>query len=98
MVDSDKVKSFPGVPLPDRPRDSQPVPEVVAFIEGLLARAKAGDIQAIAVAYAAPGEVTGDGWSVGKGYSHQIMAAIADLFYRGCMRRHENSDLPERIG
>jgi hypothetical protein len=40
----------------------QPVPEVVAFLENLLDRAKSGDIRAIAVAYVKDNGKTSAGW------------------------------------
>jgi hypothetical protein len=41
---------------------SEPVPQVVAFIERLLERAKAGDVRAIAVAYIRSNGHPADGW------------------------------------
>jgi hypothetical protein len=40
----------------------EPVPLVVEFVESLLARAKSGDMRAIAVAYVKGNRVPADGW------------------------------------
>jgi hypothetical protein len=40
----------------------QPVPEVIDFLERILARAKSGDIRAVAVAYVRGNGMTADGW------------------------------------
>jgi len=42
---------------------NQPVPELVAFIERLLTRAKSGEMRAIAVAYVRGNGLPSEGWS-----------------------------------
>lgn len=89
---SAEILTLPGQPL-QTPRSSEPQPDVIAFIEALLVRAKSGDIQAIAVATVLNAEETGDGWKPGKtAYSHQLMAAIGDLQFRYARRRHSGND------
>jgi hypothetical protein len=46
-----EVKSFPGVSRPDQELCAQPQPEVIAYLEDLLAKAQAGTIQALAFSY-----------------------------------------------
>lgn len=52
--------------VPRAPALPEPQPNVVTFIEGLLARAKAGEIQSIAVTYAAENGHPCDGYSRGN--------------------------------
>jgi hypothetical protein len=84
--------AMPGVSRPDQPAGAQPVPEVVEFIEEILADAKCGGIQSIAVAYVRPGNITGYGFAVGPNGSHDIFAAITDLFYSCAHSRYHRGE------
>jgi len=88
------ILAMPGVSRPDQPANAQPVPEVVAFIEGVLARAKNGEITSIAVAYATAANCTGDGFAGGNSGDHALFAAIADLFYSAGRSRWERGYYP----
>ena len=62
--------------VPKAPALPEPQPNVILFIEGLLARAKAGEIQSIAVTYAAENGHPCDGYSRGsRGIDTFILAA-----------------------
>jgi hypothetical protein len=87
------IKAFPGVALIDAPARAQPVAEVVDFLEEVLVDAKAGKIQAIAVAYVGPGNITSDGYACGYDTSHDLFAAIGDLFYSAAKRRWERGTM-----
>lgn len=88
------ILAMPGVSRPDQPANAQPVPEVVAFIEGVLARAQNGEITSIAVAYVTHDNITGDGFAAGRSDSHGLFAAIADLFYSAGRCRWERGYYP----
>ena len=62
---------------------NEPVPQVVAFIERLLARAKAGDIRAIGVAYVRGNGHIADGWDRDgdPGLIYRLHSAIACLMH-----------------
>lgn len=89
MSSGDKVSAFPGVTLPDAPLTEQPCQEVIEFLEGVLADARRGKIQAIAVAYTGPRNITSDGYAAGRDAGHNLFAAIADLFYTAARVRWE---------
>lgn len=88
MSDHDgKVKLFPGTSDHAVALDQQPQADVIAFIEDLLARAKRGEIQAIAIAVVDPGKHTGDGWRCAVSASmHDLMASVTYLQNRMAAR------------
>lgn len=94
------VRAFPGVTDAARPQDAQPDPEIIAFCEDLVERAKRGDIRAIAVAMVKPGRLTADGWRrtyQGADCCHELMAAITYLQHRfanGVNTNWEREDVP----
>lgn len=90
----DVIKSFPGVTRMDKGARAQPAAAVVEFLEGLVAEAKRGDIQAVAVAYVRPDDVVGEGWqSAEHSTSHHLFAAISDLWLAFGRGRHEHNNV-----
>ena len=59
-----------------------PVPEVVAFVSDLLARAERGEIQAIGVAILTDGRAATTAWELGSGSLYQLGFAAFDLACR----------------
>lgn len=59
-----------------------PVPEVIECLEELLARAKAGEVRAVALAYVLPEGITGTAWNSGAASRHELTSAIAQLEFR----------------
>ena len=90
----DNVLRMPGVSKIDANHTAQPQPQVIADLEFFLEEAKAGRIQAIAVAYVLSGHVTGDGWAIDPKTSdatdHDLMAAVTYLQFR--LARFKNDD------
>lgn len=79
-----EVHAFPGTADPDRPRDEQPVPGIVAFVEKLLDDAKAGRVRALAIAAVKQGDMVTTAWERPEDgdYGHQLAAAIGCLSHR----------------
>jgi hypothetical protein len=94
-MSDERITQFPGITRTDLPKNEQPCLEVIEFLEGLLEKAKRGEIQAIGVAYVRPDNVTGEGYSHNGYRGHDLMGAITDLFYRACRVRYESKDAPE---
>lgn len=86
------VRALPGVSAPDRPRNEQPVEQVITALEHLLAEAKAGTIRAVAYAIVNSGERTAYGWAQGHGQTaHEQTAAISDLAFAWSMNRYKTT-------
>jgi hypothetical protein len=82
---TDNMRAFPGVSDATAAPDAQPDAAIIEFCEDLVARARAGQIRAIAVAMVKPGRVTLDGWrraDRGADCCHELMAAITYLQLR----------------
>lgn len=87
-----EIKRFPGISDSDKAIDAQVDPEIVAFCEDLVVRAKQGDIQAIAVALVKPGRCTADGWQRTKeNNGHDLMASISYLQQRFAAQQNDRS-------
>ncbi len=98
---NDNVHRFPGVADSSLPAGVQPDPDVIAFCEDLLDRARAGAIQAIAVTLVKPGGYVADGWQRGAGpWHHQLMAGITYLQNRFASQVNERDeyDAPPQSG
>ena len=67
---SDKVTSLFGGAVSGA---NQPVPQVVAFVERLLARAKSGEMRAIAVTYVRGNDLPSEGWQRGDDPNHTFV-------------------------
>jgi hypothetical protein len=52
---------------------NEPIPELVAFVERLLARAKSGEIRAIAVTYVRGNGRPSEGWQRGDNPDHAFV-------------------------
>jgi len=76
---TDNVRTFPGVANPQAAVDLQPQANVIAKLEQLLERAKAGQIRAIAFTFVKPGGWLCDGWEDDSGTVHLLMAGISYL-------------------
>lgn len=87
-----RITAFPGVTRTDLPKGAQPCQEVIEFLEGILEKAKRGEIQAIAIAYVRPDDVTGQAYSHNGKLGHTMTAAVCDLFYRICAVRYDTPD------
>lgn len=61
---------------------NDPNPDLVETLEGLLARAKSGDLRGFAYATFSVGGGTGTGWDGSDGARHPIAAAIMMLHHR----------------
>lgn len=72
---------FPGTPAPELPVNLQPEASIVELLEGLLARARTGELRAVAAAYVKTGDYTSFNWALGILSTHQLCAAISDLGY-----------------
>jgi hypothetical protein len=82
---SGEIKAFPGTADYAKLSDEQPDPAIIEFCEDLVARAKSGQIRAIAVAMVKPGRLTADGWrrsDYGPEIAHELMASITYLQLR----------------
>lgn len=77
--DGAKLYAFPGVAIPDRPVGAQPQPHVIAMLENLLARARTGDLQAIAVSFVNADRSVADDWRHGSNTTHELIAGVAYL-------------------
>ena len=91
---TDNIEAFPGTTDSTKSPDEQPEPNVIAFCEDLVIRAKAGQIRAIAVALVEPGRTTADGWrrsEHGADCAHELMAAITYLQLRYGNQVNEDS-------
>lgn len=75
------VVTMPGVVTPDRPVDAQPQPDLIAMLERLLERARAGDLQALIFATVDSQRGIGTGWS-GSSSSTDVAAALFWLSFR----------------
>lgn len=77
-----QVVALPGAAVPAQ-ANLVPNEEVIDFLEMLLAQAKRGEIQAVAIATVKNVEETGEGFKpANHPFSHQLMASICDLQYR----------------
>ena len=73
---SDNVTPLPGARIDIRPQDPGPQAGVVTFLEDLLARARAGNVQAIAVTFVTPSGRCCDAWQQNDaGTSYNDLAA-----------------------
>ena len=75
-------------PLPFTPRDipnlDEPDPVVIAYVEDILARAKTGELRAIAVACVYRARVMGSGWTSTEEVS-RLKGEIAQLLHDFCV-------------
>lgn len=79
-----KVINLPGITQPDHSIDQQPQPEIVEWLESLLADAKQGKIHAIAIAMVRDGGVHRHGWQFGdldRGHTHAMVAVVNYLHH-----------------
>lgn len=75
-----EVHSFHRKTPPKRADDGTPEPAVIELLEKLLADAKRGNIQAIAIAGVRVGGLTTQAWEQGDGPNrHPLMASISYL-------------------
>lgn len=74
-----EVCKFPGVERTDLAVGAQPHPGVIDLLEQMLARAKAGTVQAVAIATVENNDWTGDCFHAGNDKTHLLMAAITYL-------------------
>lgn len=83
MSDVVKLQVVQTVPEPDG--------EIIAVIEDLLARAKSGDLQAIAYCTVSDDGVVGTGWAGTDGTRHPLGMAVSILSvrYPTAVMRHE---------
>lgn len=93
------IKVFPGTVNPQCAADAQPDLAIIQFCEYLTARARAGEIRAIAIAIVEPGRVTADAWrraAFGPDTSHELMAAITYLQLRYGQEVNESAEAERR--
>lgn len=56
------VLAMPGITRPDRDAAAQPNPKVIAYLEKILDRAKAGEVQSVAMAFVRANGYPSYGW------------------------------------
>lgn len=77
------VVDFPIAPAGYAARASvEPVPDVIASLEGLLERAKKGEIRGFAMATVGSAGVAASVWAGTDGWFHEISSGILTLQYR----------------
>ena len=90
-----EVFALPGAAVPAQAK-LEPNQEVVDFLEMLLAKAKAGELQAIGIATVENVENVGEGFKPSDHpFSHQLMASICDLQWRYMAKRARGYDHPD---
>lgn len=78
------------VPAETGPAVVEPQPSVIALLEALLIEARAGKVQAVAVAMVRGLDRAGQAWELGTGPTgHILHAAVTSLFTRFSMVRVE---------
>lgn len=86
------VRALPGVSAPNRPRNEQPVENVIEVLQELLDEAKTGTIRAVAYAIVSSAERTSYGWVQGRGQTaHEQTAAISELAFAWSMNRYKTT-------
>ena len=96
---SDKVVDFPGNGVSSQPDPHRiPQPEVIELLEGYLARARSGDLQAVAVAGALWDGRTSIAYECppGTGATHLLAAAVGYLgqdYFRGAYEALGGGDI-----
>lgn len=84
------IVALPGVSKPDVPAARQPDDQVIMCLEEALDRARRGEIRAVAIAEAGPGDFTNYNWSFAEvGMWHLMTAAIMDLQFEFARSRSE---------
>lgn len=67
------IRLFPGTRVPDLSVNAQPNNDVIEFVEGLLKRARSGEIQGVAATWIYGDAVTGHNWAGAEKFCCSLM-------------------------